>query len=68
MTEQRHSSLGMHTVQPGESGELLKRGQIVRRAKILTVVVLVLLAIGAGRTIISRVSNARVLDARLADG
>ena len=63
MTEQRHSSLGMHTVEPGESGELLKRGQIVRRAKILTVVVLVLLAIGAGRTIVSRVSNARVLDA-----
>src|SRR5436190_17456713 len=63
MAEQRHSGLGMHSVEPGESGELLKRGQIVRRAKILTVVVLVLLAIGAGRTVISRVSNARVLDA-----
>jgi RND family efflux transporter MFP subunit len=53
----------MHTVEPGDSGELLKRGQIVRRAKILTVIVLVLLAIGAARTVISRVSNARVLDA-----
>jgi hypothetical protein len=61
MSEQHHSSLGADSVEPGDSGELLKRGQVVRRAKILTVVVLVLLAIGAARTVISRVSNALVL-------
>jgi RND family efflux transporter MFP subunit len=63
MSEQRHSTLGMHSVEPGDSGELLKRGQVVRRARILIVVVLVLLAVGAARTVISRVSNARSLEA-----
>jgi RND family efflux transporter MFP subunit len=67
MSEQRHSSLGVHSVEPGDSGELLKRGQIVRRARILTVIVLVLLAIGAARTVISRVSNGRALDAGTAE-
>jgi RND family efflux transporter MFP subunit len=67
MSEQHHSSLGADSVEPGDSGELLKRGQVVRRAKILTAVVLVLLAIGAARTVISRVSNARVLEAGTAE-
>ena len=67
MSQQRHSSLGINPVEPGDSGELLKRRQIVRRAKILTAVVLVLLAIGAGRTVISRVSNARMLEAGTAE-
>jgi RND family efflux transporter MFP subunit len=42
--------------------DLARRRQTVRRAKILTAVVLVLLAIGAGRTVMSRMSNAKVLE------
>ena len=38
----------------------------LRRAKLLTVAVLVLLAVGAGRTVYSRMANARVLDAQTA--
>jgi len=67
MSEQHPSSPGTNPVEPGDSDESVRRGQVVRRAKILTIVVLVLLAIGAGRTVISRVSNARVLEAGTAE-
>jgi RND family efflux transporter MFP subunit len=67
MSEERHSSLGIHPVDPGESGELLKRGQVVRRAKWLVVIAIVLLAVGAGRTVLSRISNAKVLEAGTAE-
>jgi RND family efflux transporter MFP subunit len=40
---------------------------VVRRAKIVTIVVLVLLALGAGRTMWSRMSNARALEAGSAE-
>jgi RND family efflux transporter MFP subunit len=66
VTEQRHSGLGLHPVEAdtGEApAELLKRRQIVRRTKIAALVVLLLLAIGAGRTVLSRIANARVLEA-----
>jgi RND family efflux transporter MFP subunit len=43
--------------------QLLKRRQIMRRAKLASVVVLVLLAIGAGRTVYSRMENGRSLEA-----
>jgi RND family efflux transporter MFP subunit len=61
MSEKRHSGLDIHPVDPGDAGELLKRGQIVRRAKIVTAAVLILLAIGAGRTVVSRMLNAQEL-------
>ncbi len=70
MTEQRHSALGLHPIEPEageEQVELLKRRQIVRRTKIAAVVVLVLLALGAGRTVLSRMANARVLEAGAAE-
>ena len=66
MTEQRHSALGLHPIDlnPGEDHlELLKRRQIVRRTQIAGLVILVLLALGAGRTVLSRMANARALDA-----
>ena len=65
MTEQRHAAIGIHagSAADGDAAELLKRRQILRRTRILTVVVLLLLAIGAGRTIMSRMANARVLEA-----
>lgn len=66
MTEQRHSALGLHPIEfkPNEDhGELLKRRQIVRRTQLAALIVLVLLAVGAGRTLLSRIANARALDA-----
>jgi RND family efflux transporter MFP subunit len=41
--------------------------RVLRRAKIVTIVVLVLLALGAGRTLWSRMSNARALEAGSAE-
>jgi RND family efflux transporter MFP subunit len=41
--------------------------RVVRRAKIVTIVVVVLLALGAGRTMWNRMSNARALEAGTAE-
>jgi RND family efflux transporter MFP subunit len=70
MTEQRHSALGVHPIDGGEaddSAQLLKRRQIARRTKIAAALVLVLLALGAGRTVFSRMANARALEANSAE-
>lgn len=70
MTEQRHAALGLSAM-PADAdehhGELLKRRQIMRRTKITAVVVLVLLALGAGRTLIARAANNRTLEAGVAE-
>src|SRR5688572_29003776 len=50
-----------------DASDLERRRQTMRRAKILTAVVLVLLAVGAGRTVMSRMSNAKVLEAGIAE-
>lgn len=66
MTEQRHAALAIHPIaadEPGEHHELLRRRQIVRRARIAVLIVLVLLAIGAARTVFVRMANARALEA-----
>jgi len=64
MTEQRHAALGIHAPDAdADPHEQLKRGQIARRTRIITVIVLVLLALGAGRTIVSRMANAKSLQA-----
>ena len=54
------------TNSPGSpaADETQQRRQAVRRARMITVIVLVLLVIGAGRTVMSRISNANVLEAR----
>jgi RND family efflux transporter MFP subunit len=67
MTEQRHSALGIHAGADGDAADLLKRRQIVRRTRLLTLVLLLLLALGAGRTIVSRIANARLLEAGVAE-
>jgi len=61
MTEQRHAALGLHPV--ADDGDLLKRRQILRRTRIAAVIVLLLLAAGAGRTVLSRMANAKTLEA-----
>lgn len=67
MTEQSHSALGLHPVEAGEGETLLKRRQMLRRAKISAVVVLVLLAAGGARTMFARAANTRALEADTAE-
>jgi RND family efflux transporter MFP subunit len=50
-----------------DSTERLKRRQATRRATLLGVVVLVLLAVGAGRTVMSRIANDKALQSNLAE-
>jgi RND family efflux transporter MFP subunit len=66
MTEQRHAALAIHPIAADEQGEhhaLLRRRQIVRRTRIAVLIVLVLLAVGAARTVFVRMANARALEA-----
>jgi RND family efflux transporter MFP subunit len=67
MSEQTHSALGLHLAEPADGETLLKRRQIVRRTKIAALVVLVLLALGGARTVLSRAANARALEAGAAE-
>jgi RND family efflux transporter MFP subunit len=46
-----------------EEGEMLKRRQMLRRAKVCAAILLLLLGLGAARTIVSRMSNAHALEA-----
>ena len=59
MSEERHSPLAIHPIPDDESAELLRRRDIIRRSKWVAVVALVVLALGAGRTVISRVANGK---------
>jgi RND family efflux transporter MFP subunit len=64
MTEQRHTALGIHAIEGDADlghGELLRRRQILRRTQLSAMVVLVLLALGAARTVMSRLANAQAL-------
>ncbi len=63
MSEERHSQMAVHPLQVEDAGELLKRGAVVRRTKIVVVVVLVLLGLGAARTVVSRMQNTQELQA-----
>jgi RND family efflux transporter MFP subunit len=66
MTEQRHAALGIHPKDPAadaaDHGENMKRHEVMRRTKLIAIVVLILLALGAGRTIFSRMANAKTLE------
>ena len=70
MSEQRHSALDLHPIElnPDEDhAGLLKRRQIVRRTKIAGIAILVLLALGASRTVISRIANGHALEVSTAE-
>ncbi|MEP7298359.1 MAG: efflux RND transporter periplasmic adaptor subunit [Burkholderiales bacterium] len=62
MTEERHAALGIHAVEGVDDGELLKRRQILRRTRWVALVMVLLLALGAGRTMLSRMANAKALE------
>ena len=59
MSEESHSNLDALENSGGE----LRRRQVMRRVKIITAVVVVLLVVGAGRTVMSRISNNKTLEA-----
>ena len=63
MSDERHSGLGQQLPHDDSEGELLKRRQLLRRARITAVVVVLLLGAGAARTIFSRMANAHALEA-----
>ena len=67
MSEERHSKLAVHPLEVGDSGELLLRGEIVRRTKITVAIVLLLLGAGAARTIIGRAHASQELKAGVAE-
>ncbi|MES1264907.1 MAG: efflux transporter periplasmic adaptor subunit, partial [Variovorax sp.] len=70
MSEQRHAGLAIHPIDLDEEGEhhaLLRRRQIVHRTRISVLIVVVLLAIGAARTVFVRIANARELEAGTAE-
>ena len=67
MTEQRHAGLGIHAAEGDDTHELLRRRQIVRRLKFITIGVLVLLGLGAARTVLSRAANGKDLDAGVSE-
>jgi RND family efflux transporter MFP subunit len=67
MSEQRHHELAIHPIEDEDPAALLRRRQIVNRSKLVAVIALVLLAIGAGRSVMIRASNAKALDAGTAE-
>jgi RND family efflux transporter MFP subunit len=67
MTEERHSELAIHHLHPADGEALVKRKQVMRRTSMLVLVGMVLLALGAGRTLISRSANAKGLEAAVGE-
>ena len=69
MTEQRHAALAIHpldeTLDPGHGDpsypDLVRRRQVLRRARLAALVVVLLLGLGAGRTVLQRQANAQAL-------
>jgi RND family efflux transporter MFP subunit len=67
MSEQRHADLGITPVEPEDGETLIRRGQVMRRARILTIVVLIILVAGSARTVVMRMANSRTLEANVAE-
>jgi RND family efflux transporter MFP subunit len=67
MSEDHHAGLSLHSLDSVDEHDLLRRRQVQRRARIAAIVVLVLLAVGGGRTIFSRINNAHALESAVAE-
>jgi RND family efflux transporter MFP subunit len=64
MTEERHAHMGLPDFHlQGPNHELNRQG-VLRKVRLLTVVLLVLLALGLGKTLLTRTSHAEVLATR----
>ncbi len=57
-----------HAGAPPPAADLAQRAPLARRTRIAVIVVLVLLVVGAGRTILGRLANAKVLESTAAEG
>ena len=55
-------------IRPARRVDAAQRARVTRGTRIVVIVALLLLAVGAGRTIVSRMANARVLEANVAEG
>ena len=67
MSEQRHADLGITPVEPENGETLVRRNQVMRRARIVTIVVVILLMVGGARTVFMRMANSRTLEANVAE-
>jgi RND family efflux transporter MFP subunit len=67
MSQQRHADLGITPVEPDDGETLIRRNQVMRRARIVTIVVLILLVAGGARTIFVRMANSRTLEANVVE-
>jgi RND family efflux transporter MFP subunit len=67
MSEQRHADLGITPVEPEDGETLIRRNHIMRRARIMTIVVVILLVLGGARTVFMRMANSRTLQANVAE-
>lgn len=66
MSHETHSQLALHPVEDTEG--LPQRQQVARRTRVAAIVVLVLLALGGARTVVSRMQNAHALEAQAQQG
>jgi RND family efflux transporter MFP subunit len=57
MSEERHSSLAIHSTGVDDPHDLLQRQQVIRRSKISAAVVVLLLLLGGARTVLSQSRN-----------
>jgi RND family efflux transporter MFP subunit len=62
MSQESHAGLAIHSPTAEDGTTLLQRRQVSRRTRIATIVILVLLALGAARTVVSRMQNASALE------
>lgn len=67
MSQERHAALGIHHIDDTDPQQLVRRKRVMRRTRMLVVLVLIGLAVGAGRTVMSRSENAKVLEAAVVE-
>src|SRR5271168_235282 len=67
MSEQRHGSIGLDDLHLSDEGHV-QRSRVLRKAMMVALVVLVLLALGAARTLIVRAVHARELSESTREG
>ena len=67
MSEQRHHDLAIHPIEDTAPADLVQRRAVVRRGKWLAFIVVLLLAVGAGRAVVILNTNASALEASIAD-